>query len=58
MGKLQKGLFIFHRDFRIVDNVGLMKASKMVESLYVCFIQVVLLHASWFVNVDILLTGG
>lgn len=38
MGKLQKGLFIFHRDFRIVDNVGLLQASKMVESLYLCFI--------------------
>lgn len=38
MKKIQKGLFIFHRDFRIVDNVGLIKASKMVDTLYVCFI--------------------
>jgi len=32
------GLFIFHRDFRIVDNVGLISASEQCEKLYTCFI--------------------
>jgi deoxyribodipyrimidine photo-lyase len=36
--KLQNGLFIFHRDFRITDNIGLIEASKKCEKLYVCFI--------------------
>jgi deoxyribodipyrimidine photo-lyase len=36
--KLQNGLFIFHRDFRMTDNIGLIEASKKCEKLYVCFI--------------------
>ncbi len=38
MPKLEKGLFIFHRDFRIKDNTGLIELSKLVNKLYVCFI--------------------
>ena len=34
----KNGLFIFHRDFRIIDNVGLMQASKLCDNLYTCFI--------------------
>ena len=33
-----KGLFLFHRDFRIVDNNGLIEASKKCDQLYTCFI--------------------
>jgi deoxyribodipyrimidine photo-lyase len=33
-----KGLFIFHRDLRIVDNIGLLQASKECKELYVCFV--------------------
>jgi deoxyribodipyrimidine photo-lyase len=36
--KLKNGLFIFHRDFRIRDNIGLVEASKRCEHLYTCFI--------------------
>ena len=36
--KYNSGLFIFHRDFRIIDNVGLMQASKQCDNLYTCFI--------------------
>jgi len=36
--KLENGLFIFHRDFRIVDNIGLIEASKLCKNLYTCFI--------------------
>jgi deoxyribodipyrimidine photo-lyase len=32
------GLFIFHRDFRLIDNVGLIQASKLCDNLYTCFI--------------------
>uniref|UniRef100_A0A6C0JGU4 Photolyase/cryptochrome alpha/beta domain-containing protein n=1 Tax=viral metagenome TaxID=1070528 RepID=A0A6C0JGU4_9ZZZZ len=38
MVKITNGLFVFHRDFRIVDNVGLIEASKLCENLYTCFI--------------------
>ena len=38
MPKLENGLFIFHRDFRLEDNIGLITASKQVKNLYVCFI--------------------
>jgi len=38
MQKLENGLFIFHRDLRIEDNVGLIELSKQVNKLYVCFI--------------------
>jgi deoxyribodipyrimidine photo-lyase len=36
--KYQRGLFIFHRDFRIIDNIGLIEASKKCEKIYTCFI--------------------
>lgn len=32
------GLFIFRRDLRLIDNVGLYRASKMCDRLYTCFI--------------------
>ena len=32
------GLFLFHRDFRIIDNVGLRAASKDCSKLYTAFI--------------------
>ena len=35
---VENGLFIFHRDFRINDNVGLIEASKQCKNLYTCFI--------------------
>ena len=38
MPDFKSGLFIFHRDFRIVDNVGLISASKKCEKLHTCFI--------------------
>ena len=38
MSKQPKGLFVFHRDFRIKDNTGLLKASARCEKLYTCFI--------------------
>ena len=34
----KNGLFIFHRDFRIIDNVGLLAASEQCDKLYTCFI--------------------
>lgn len=36
--KLKNGLFIFHRDLRIRDNIGLVEASRRCEKLYTCFI--------------------
>lgn len=33
-----KGLFIFHRDLRIVDNIGLLRALKECDKVYTCFI--------------------
>lgn len=33
-----KGLFIFHRDLRIVDNNGLLRALKECKKVYTCFI--------------------
>ena len=36
--KYENGLFIFHRDLRIIDNNGLNEASSLCENLYVCFI--------------------
>lgn len=39
MGKqYEKGLFIFHRDLRIIDNVGLIQACIECEKVYTCFI--------------------
>lgn len=32
------GLFLFHRDFRIIDNNGLIEMSKKCDKLYTCFI--------------------
>ena len=32
------GLFIFHRDLRIIDNIGLLEASKNCTKLYTAFI--------------------
>jgi deoxyribodipyrimidine photo-lyase len=36
--KIENGLFIFHRDFRIIDNQGLIEAGKICKNLYTCFI--------------------
>ena len=36
--KINNGLFIFRRDYRITDNIGLINASKSCEKLYTCFI--------------------
>ena len=38
MKKIPVGLFIFHRDFRLFDNIGLINASRECEKLYTCFI--------------------
>jgi deoxyribodipyrimidine photo-lyase len=35
---MKNGLFIFRRDFRISDNIGLINASKSCDKLYTCFI--------------------
>ena len=35
---MENGLFIFHRDFRIVDNIGLINAAKKCDKLYTCFV--------------------
>ena len=35
---MTNGLFIFHRDFRIVDNSGLIQLSKKCDKLYTCFV--------------------
>ena len=35
---MTNGLFIFHRDFRIIDNNGLIQMSKKCDKLYTCFI--------------------
>jgi len=34
----EKGLFVFHRDLRIEDNVGLLQACAQCERVYTCFI--------------------
>lgn len=34
----EKGVFIFHRDLRIVDNVGLAQALTECKKVYTCFI--------------------
>jgi len=38
MPKVENGLFVFHRDFRLTDNIGLIEASKLCVNLYTCFI--------------------
>ena len=35
---MKNGLFIFHRDFRIIDNNSLNKLNKEVDNIYCCFI--------------------
>ena len=34
----KRGLFIFHRDLRIIDNITLIRASKECDKLYTVFI--------------------
>lgn len=34
----ENGLFIFRRDFRILDNIGLLTANKECKRIYCCFI--------------------
>lgn len=34
----KRGLFIFHRDLRTIDNIGLLNASKLCDSLYTIFV--------------------
>jgi deoxyribodipyrimidine photolyase len=34
----EKGLFVFHRDLRVEDNVGLLRACAQCERVYTCFI--------------------
>jgi deoxyribodipyrimidine photo-lyase len=36
--RFEKGLFIFHRDLRLIDNVGLIQSFNECERVYVCFI--------------------
>lgn len=36
--KYNNGLFIFFRDFRLYDNIGLINAMKSCENVYCCFI--------------------
>lgn len=38
MNKHEKGLFIFHRDLRIVDNLGLQRVLQECKTVYTCFI--------------------
>ena len=38
MSKPTRGLFVFHRDLRIFDNVGLNHAVNSCDKLYTCFI--------------------
>lgn len=38
MTRIIKGLFIFHRDLRITDNIALNRASEICDELYTCFI--------------------
>jgi len=33
-----KGLFIFHRNLRIIDNIALNRAGELCDELYTCFI--------------------
>jgi deoxyribodipyrimidine photo-lyase len=38
MVKKTRGLFLFHRDFRIEDNSGINRAIELSDELYTCFI--------------------
>jgi deoxyribodipyrimidine photo-lyase len=38
MPKYQRGLFLFHRDLRIVDNVGLSDAAKKCDTIFTAFV--------------------
>lgn len=35
---LENGLFVFHRDYRLTDNTGLIQATSRCRRLYCCFI--------------------
>ena len=35
---MNRGLFIYHRDFRIGDNRGLLNAAKKCDKIYTCFV--------------------
>ena len=35
---LENGLFIFHRDFRIIDNISLLKLNNICNNIYTVFI--------------------
>ena len=37
-GKYENGLFIFRRDFRVVDNIGLNLANDKCKRIYAVFI--------------------
>ena len=37
--KMKNGLFVFRRDLRLTDNIGLLESYKQVENLYTCFIN-------------------
>lgn len=34
----ENGLFIFHRDFRLIDNIGLLQCSRLCKKIFCCFI--------------------
>ena len=34
----EKGLFVFRRDLRVIDNIGLNQAWKQCKKVYACFI--------------------
>lgn len=38
MSNANNGLFIFHRDLRLEDNIGLIKLVKECNNVNVCFI--------------------
>ena len=38
MSTYQTGLFVFHRDLRVIDNQGLLYAQSKCSQLYTCFI--------------------
>ena len=35
---MTNGLFLYHRDFRLIDNKALLNAEKMCKKIYTCFI--------------------
>jgi deoxyribodipyrimidine photo-lyase len=38
MKQYQNGLFIFRRDLRLEDNVGLIEAARQCKNVFTCFI--------------------